>query len=145
MADDEILGPIDYLAVDFPGGRVTGEGFGLLLDLVERGIIRVLDLQFVAKSADGTVRRVPLGEVEHGGDIDITMWRTAYSGLLDQSDLDEVASVAEPDSLAGILVYENTWAVPLMSALDRSEAHLLGSGRIGGEDLLQALDETEPT
>jgi hypothetical protein len=123
---------------------VTGEGFQLLLDLVERGTVRVLDLEFIAKAADGSVRKVALGDVEHGGDVDVTRWDGASSGLLDQSDIDEVAAVIEPGSLAGILVYENVWAVPLMTALDRSTARMVGSGRIVVEDLLTALDETEP-
>ena len=142
--DDDILGPVDYLAVEWPGAQVTGEGFQLLLDLVERGIVRVLDLAFVAKAADGSVKKVALGDVEHGGDVDVTMWDGASSGLLDQSDIDQVAAVIEPGSLAGIMVYENLWAVPLMTALDRSTAWMVGGGRIGGEALLTALDETEP-
>jgi uncharacterized protein DUF6325 len=143
MADDDVLGPIDYLAVEFPGGHVTGEGFGLLLDLVHRGIVRVLDLEFIVKAADGGVSKVELGDVEHAGDVDITLWQGASSGLLDGSDLDEVAAAIQPGSLAGILVYENIWAVPLMAALDRSAARLVGSGRIGAEDLLAALDGSE--
>ncbi|MGB0096135.1 MAG: DUF6325 family protein [Solirubrobacteraceae bacterium] len=103
----------------WPGGHVTGEGFRLLLDLVDHGIIRVLDLEFIAKAADGTVRKVALGEVEHGGEVDVTMWEGASSGLLDQSDVDEVAAAIEPGSLAGILVYENVLAVPMWTALDR--------------------------
>ena len=142
---DDVLGPIDYLAVGWPGGHVTGEGFRLLLDLVERGIIRVLDLDFIAKAADGTVRRVALGDVEHGGEVDATMWAGKSSGLLDQSDIDEVAAAIEPNSLAGILVYENLWAVPMWTALDRSSARLVGAGRIHGDDLLAALDATEPS
>jgi hypothetical protein len=142
--DDDVLGLIDYLAVEWPGGHVTGEGFQLLLDLVDRGIVRVLDLEFIAKAADGSVRKVALGDVEHGGDVDVTMWDGASSGLLDQSDVDEVAAVIEPGSLAGILVYENLWAVPLMTALDRSSARMVGNGRILVEDLLAVLDETGP-
>lgn len=140
---DEVLGPIDYLAVEWPGGHVTGEGFQLLLDLVERGTIRVLDLEFIAKAADGTVRKVALGDLEHDGQVNVTMWDGASSGLLDQSDLDEVAAAIEPDSLAGILVYENVWAVPMWTALDRSSARLVGAGRIVADDLLAALDATD--
>jgi hypothetical protein len=140
--DDEILGPIDYMAVEWPGGQITGEGFDLLLDLVNRDIVRVLDLEFIAKAADGTVAKVALGDVEHGGGVDVTMWDGAPSGLLDQSDLDAIAEAIEPGSLAGVLVYENLWAVPLMTALDRSTARLIGSGPVVVEDLLTALDET---
>jgi Family of unknown function (DUF6325) len=142
---DQVLGPIDYLAVEWPGGHVTGEGFELLLDLVERDVVRVLDLEFIAKSSDGTVRKVALADVEHGGDVDVTIWDGASSGLLDQSDIDEVAAAIEPGSLAGILVYENLWAVPIWTALDRSAARLVGSGRISGDELIAALDATEPS
>jgi len=74
---DAILGPIDYLAVEWPGGHMTGEGFRLLLDLVERETIRVLDLAFIAKASDGTVAKVPLRDVEHDGEVDVTMWEGA--------------------------------------------------------------------
>jgi hypothetical protein len=116
----------------------------LLLDLVNRDIVRVLDLQFIAKAADGTVKKVALGDVEHGGDVDVTRWDGASSGLLDESDIGQVAAVIEPGSLAGILVYENLWSVPLMSALDRSRARMVGTGRIIVEDLLTALDDPPP-
>jgi hypothetical protein len=144
VMDDDVLGPVDYLAVEWPGGQITGEGFQLLLDLTKRDIVRVLDLEFIAKGADGTVRKVALGEIEHGGDVDVTRWEGASSGLLDQADVDAVAAVIEPSSLAGIMVYENQWAAPLMAALDRSSARLVGDGRIAVADLLGALDETEP-
>jgi hypothetical protein len=137
---DHILGPIDYLAVEFPGARITGEGFGLLMDLVQRGTVRVLDLEFVMKADDGSVSKVALRDLEHGGDIDATVWDGAASGLLDEADLAEVAAAVEPGSLAGILVYENTWAVPLMSALDRGSARLVGWDRISAAAVAAALD-----
>jgi hypothetical protein len=143
--DDDVLGPINYLAVEFPSGRMTGEGFDLLLDLVKRNVVRVLDLEFITKAADGTVRKVPLHEVEHGSDIDVRMWEGASSGLLDQSDIDEVASAIGPGSLAGILVYENVWAAPLMAAMARTGALLIGQGPIVVDDLVATLDATEPT
>ena len=141
---DAILGPIDYLAVEWPGGHMTGEGFRLLLDLVERETIRVLDLAFIAKASDGTVRKVPLRDVEHDGEVDVTMREGASSGLLDQSDIDQVAAAIAPVSVAGILVYENVWAVPMWTALDRSSARLVGAGRIITDDLIAALD-AEPS
>jgi hypothetical protein len=141
--DDEVLGPVDFLAVELPGAQVTGEGFQLLLDLVDREVVRVLDLEFIAKAADGSVSKVALGDVQHGGDVDVTRWEGASSGLLDQSDVDEVAAAIGPGRLAGILVYENRWAVPLMTALDRSTARMVGSGRIVTDDLIAALDESE--
>jgi len=141
--DDDVLGPIDYLAVEYPDGLMTGEGFELILDLVERDIIRVLDLEFVAKSSDGTVQKVALGDVKHSGTVDASLWQGASSGLLDQADLDTLSEAIEPGSLAGILVYENVWATPLMKALDASTARLVGHDRIMVDDLVAALDESE--
>ena len=136
---ETILGPIDYLAVEWPGRHVTGEGFRLLMDLVDREIIRVLDLLFIAKDADGRVSTVDVADVEHSDALDARLWGLA-SGLLDQGDIDEVAAEIEPGSLAGILVYENVWAVPMWTAIDRSSARLVGAGRIVAEDLIAALD-----
>jgi hypothetical protein len=141
--DDDILGPIDYLAVEFPSGNVTGEGFLPLMDLVRRGIIRVLDLEFVAKSADGALRTVALDAIAHAAGVDVTLWRGAESGLLDRSDAANVGAGIAPGSVAGILVYENVWAAPLIAAFERGGAHVVGEGSIAVDDLLTALGGTE--
>lgn len=140
---DTVLGPIDYLAVEWPARHVTGEGFRLLMDLVDRGIVRVLDIMFIAKDVDGTVSPVEVADVEHSDALDERLWGLS-SGLLDQSDVDQVAAAIEPGSLAGILVYENVWAGPMWTAIDRSSARLVGAGRIVADDLIAALDAPDP-
>ena len=135
----DILGPVDCIAVEFPGGVVTGVGFRLVMKMVRAGAIRVLDLRFIARAADGSVSQVALKDIEHGGDTDITVWDGAASGLLDESDFAQVAASISPGSLAGILVYENTWAVPLLTALDESSARLIGWERVGVTDVVAAL------
>ena len=122
---------------------MTGEGFRLLMDLVDRGIVRVLDILFIGKDADGTVSKIEVADVEHSDALDERLWGLS-SGLLDQSDIDQVAAAIEPGSLAGILVYENVWAVPMWTALDRSSARLVGAGRIPAGDLIAELDATDP-
>ena len=116
---DTVLGPIDYLAVEWPDRHVTGEGFRLLMDLVDSGIVRVLDIVFITKDSDGSVSKVRVADVEHSDALDERLWGLS-SGLLDQSDIDQVAAAIEPGSLAGILVYENVWAVPMWTAIDRA-------------------------
>jgi hypothetical protein len=138
LLGDTVLGPIDYLAVEWPDRHVTGEGFRLLMDLVDRGIVRVLDVLFIGKDADGNASKVKVAEVEHSDGLDERLWGLS-SGLLDQSDIDQVAAAIEPGSLAGILVYENVWAVPMWTAIDRSSARLVGAGRIVAGDLIAAL------
>ncbi len=140
---DTVLGPIDYLAVEWPERHVTGEGFRLLMDLVDRGIVRVLDILFIGKDTDGKVSKVEVAEVEHSDALDERLWGLS-SGLLDQSDIDEVAAAIEPGGLAGILVYENVWAVPMWTAIDRSRARVVGAGRIVADDLIAALDAPDP-
>lgn len=139
---DTLLGPIDYLAVEWPDRHVTGEGFRLLMDLVDRDVVRVLDLVFIVKDIDGTVSRIATKDVEHSDAIDSALW-SLTSDLFDQSDIDHVAAAIAPGSLAGILVYENTWAVPMWTAIDRSRARLVGAGRVAAGDLIAALDDAE--
>ncbi|NUP18296.1 MAG: DUF1269 domain-containing protein [Streptomyces sp.] len=135
------MGPVDYLVLEFPGNRMTGQGFPLLLDLVDRGIIRILDLVFVRKDADGSVAGLELQELGEG--VDLTVFEGASSGLLDHSDLQDAAAALEADTSAAILVYENTWAAPLARELRRGGAAMVASGRIPVQALLASLDAIE--
>jgi hypothetical protein len=144
MSDDfEAMGPVDYMVVEFPGNRMTGEGFPLLVDLVDRGIIRILDLLFVRKDSDGSVAALELTDL--GGEVDLTVFEGASSGLLGQDDLDEAGAALEPGNSAGILVYENLWAAPFARAMRRSGAQLVAGGRIPVQALLASLDAAEAT
>jgi Family of unknown function (DUF6325) len=140
---DEI-GPIDYVVVEFPGSRMTGEGLPLLVDLVDRGIIRILDLLFVKKELDGSVKGVAIADLDKDGKLDLAVFEGASSGMLGQDDIDEAGGVLEPGSSAGILIYENRWAAPFAAALRRGGGQLVASGRIPHEAVLAALDATEP-
>jgi hypothetical protein len=141
--DLQDIGPIDYLVVEFPGSKMTGEGLPLLVDLVDRGIIRILDLVFVKKELDGSVRGVAIADLDKDGQLDLAVFEGASSGLLAQEDLVEAGGVLEPGSSAGLLVYENRWAAPFASALRRGGGQVVASGRIPVQDVLAALDATE--
>ncbi|HEY8475104.1 MAG TPA: DUF6325 family protein [Natronosporangium sp.] len=140
----ETMGPIDYLVVEFPGTRLTGEGFPLLVELVDRGIIRILDLRFVAKRADGSVVGVELSELDPDGALGLTVFEGVSSGLLGQDDLDQAGLALQPGSAAGVLVYENLWAAPLAVAMRRAGGQLVASGRIPVQAIIAALDAMEP-
>ena len=141
--DLQDIGPIDYLVVEFPGSKMTGEGLPLLVDLVDRGIIRILDLVFVKKELDGSVRGMAIADLDKDGQLDLAVFEGASSGLLAQEDLVEAGGVLEPGSSAGLLVYENRWAAPFASALRRGGGQVVASGRIPVQDVLAALDATE--
>ena len=137
------VGPVDYLILKFPGNRMTGEGLPILLDLVDRHIIRVLDLSFVRKDEDGSVRALQLTDMDGDGELDLAVFEGASSGLLGEDDLQEAAAVLEPGNSAGVIVYENVWAAPLAAALRRGGARMVANGRIPVEDLLATLEATE--
>ena len=145
MTDDlDTMGPIDYLVVEFPGSRMTGEGLPLLVNLVDRGIIRILDLMFIRKEMDGTVTAVAVADMDSDGDLDLAVFDGASSGLLGVDDADDAASVLQPGNSAGVLVYENVWAAPFAAALRRGGGQLVASGRIPVQAVLAALEATEP-
>jgi hypothetical protein len=144
MANDEaVLGPISYLIVEFPGNKMTGEGFPALLDLVDSGLIRILDLMFVTREKDGTLEAIALTDLDNDGELDLTVFEGASSGMLDESDLADAAAVIEPGSSAGILIFENRWAKPFTDALRRGSAQLVAAGYIPQDALLASLDATE--
>jgi hypothetical protein len=145
MGENEIgLGPVDYLVVEWPPGKEpTGEGLELLVDLTERGIIRVIDLAFVMKEEDGRVRGLAITDLDEDGTLDLVQFEGASWGVLGQEDFDEAGAALEPGTSAAILVYENRWAAPFATALRRSGAQLVASGRIPVNALLEKLDELE--
>jgi hypothetical protein len=147
MSDKETeLGPVDYLIVEWPPGKQpTGEGLGVLADLTDRGLIRVLDLAFVRKEQDGGVSGLAIMDIDSDGDLDLVQFEGASSGLLGQEDYDEAGAALEPGASAAILLYENRWARPFVAAVARSGAQLVASGRISAGDLVGAAEALETT
>jgi hypothetical protein len=132
------MGPVDYIVVEYPHHKPNGEAFAELLSLVERGLIRVLDLVFVRKQEDGSVVRLDWHEVADGVP-EIEVFEGAPSDLLGEDDVSEVGVALEADEAAAILVFENVWAAPFASAVRRSGGVLAASGRIPVQDILAQL------
>jgi Family of unknown function (DUF6325) len=143
MSTDDIeMGPIDYVLVEWPGKQPEGEIAPHLVDLVERGLIRILDLAFLVKGEDGTVAAVEIADV--GGEVaELAIFEGASSGLLSDEDHSAAGEALEPGTSAALLVYENTWAAPFATAVRRSGGELVASGRIPIADVLDALDAVE--
>ena len=141
---DVELGPIDYLVVEWPPDKQpTGEALPMLVDLVDRGLIRILDLAFVRKETDGTVVALDLQDLDLDGNPELAVFEGASSGLIGEDDYGDAQEALEPGSSAAILIYENTWAAPFATALRRSGAQLVANGRIPVNAIIAALDELE--
>jgi hypothetical protein len=145
MNDEIELGPVDYLIVEWPPGKEpSGEGLRHLVDYTERGLIRVIDLAFVMKDEQGTVSGLAIADIDGDGSLDLLQFAGASSGVLSEDDYNEAGAALEPGASAAILVYENKWAAPFVSAVRKSGAELVASGRIPAMDLMDRLEELEP-
>ena len=146
---DGDLGPVDIVVIAYPpGAPMTGEAAGLLVDLVDRGIIRVLDAFFVKKDDDGTFYGFDARDLTDKGVGDFTVFEGASSGLLGVEDAEKAADTIEPGSAAVMIVYENRWAAPFVAAVRRNGGVPVAFERIPAQDLLDtldALDAAEPT
>ena len=145
MSDAQLeeLGPIDYIVMEWQGELpATGEVQPLLLELVDRGIIRILDIAFVTKGPDGSVAAVDVGDLEQVAAA-FAVFEGASSGLLGFEDLQEAAAALEPGTSAAVLVWENRWAAPVAAALRRSGGQLVASGRLPIQAIIAALDAVE--
>ncbi len=142
MAQDPLdeLGPIDYVVLEWPAGTApSGEAAPMIIDLVDRGIIRIIDIAFVAKDADGTVSGLDLGAFGEG----FEEFEGASTGLLGDEDLEEAGAALEPGTIAAVIVWENHFLAPIGAALRRSGGQLVASGRIPVQDLAALLDVVE--
>ena len=138
----EETGPIDYLVVAFPHAKLTGEAFPLLVDLVDRGIIRILDLVVVQVDENGFTA-MELTDLDGDGELDLAVFEGVRSGLLDDEDVAQSAGLVDPGNAVALLVYENTWAGPFVSAMREAGAEVVASGRIPAEDVVAALEALE--
>lgn len=134
----DVHGPVDFVLLEFPRNRLTGEAGKALLDLVERGVIRLYDLMVISKDDDGTVELLELSDT--GG---FATFAGASSGLLGDDDMREAAAAMQPGKVAALIVYENSWAIPFVTAARNSGGDVIASARIPATDVLAALEALE--
>jgi hypothetical protein len=137
--DLDEMGPVDYVLIEWRDRQPSGEAAPILVDLVERGLIRILDLAFITKAEDGSIAGLEIDEL---GD-ELKVFEGASTGLLTQDDTIEAAKALEPGTSAALLVFENSWAGPFAAAVRRSGGQLVASGRIPVQAILAALDAAE--
>jgi hypothetical protein len=137
------LGPVDWIVVEFPGSKFNGQIAPALLDLVERDLVRVLDLLVLKKDADGSLEAFELSDLEEGEIGELRGYESELAMLLSEEDVTSLAAAIEPGSSAAVLVWENAWAAPFGSAVRRAGGQLVASGRIPTQALLAAIEADE--
>ena len=137
------MGPVDYVVIEFPDGQPKGEAAPLLVDLVDRGIIRILDLMLIVKDQDGTISALEIADVDGDGVADLRVFEGASSGLLGEEDRAEAGNALEPGAAALVILFENRWAAPFARAVREAGGQLVAFGRIPVQGLLAALDAAE--
>jgi Family of unknown function (DUF6325) len=143
-AHEEELGPVDIVVIAFPADApMTGEAVPMLVDLVERGIIRVLDVLFVMKEQDGSFAGFEAKDLDDRGVGDFAAFEGASSGLLGDDDAATAAEAIEPGTAAVVLVYENRWAAPFAAAVRRNGGRLVDFQRIPTQELIASLEAAE--
>src|SRR3954465_916712 len=137
-AELDQMGPVDYVVMAFPTDRMTGEAFPLLIDLVDRNVIRILDLVFLRKDHDGTVTTLTQVDLERMKVLEAALFDGAASGLLGTDEVAEAGAAPDPGTAAAVLVYENVWATPFAAAVRRSGGQLVASGHIPVQAIVAA-------
>jgi uncharacterized protein DUF6325 len=137
------LGPVDYIVVEFPGSKFNGEIAPALHDLVDRNIIRVLDVVVMQKDDAGKLEVAELSDLDESEAGSLRAYETELAMLLSEDDVLAVAEAIEPGTTAAVLVWENKWAVPFATAVRHSGGQLVASGRIPIQAIAAAIEADE--
>jgi hypothetical protein len=143
VTDVDELGPVDWIVVEFPGSRFNGEIAPALTDLVERDLVRVLDLLVLKKDDDGSVEAFELSDLDAGEAGALHSLDDGLAELLSDADVEAVAAALDPGSSAALLIWENTWAAPFGAAVRRSGGQLVAGGRVPVQALLAAIEDDD--
>lgn len=143
MADeDEVaLGPVDIVVIGYPADAPkTGEAIPIFLDLVDRGVIRVLDVRGVRRDEDGGFTAIEVGDIDGDGELDLAVFEGAQTGLIGDDDLRTIVEAMEPGAAAVLICFENAWAAPFVSAVHRNGGQVIAYERVAAEDLIEAAE-----
>jgi Family of unknown function (DUF6325) len=142
MASEELeLGPVDIVVIGFPPDAPrTGEAIPIFVDLVERGIIRVLDVLAIQKDDDGVVSGLALGDLEGTGVTELAVFEGAQTGMLGEEDAGVAGEGLEPGEAAVMICFENAWAAPFVTAVHRNGGRVIAAERIPAQDLLDTVE-----
>jgi Family of unknown function (DUF6325) len=140
-SEELAFGPVDMVVIGYPpDAPMTGEAVPIFIDLVERGIIGVLDVKGVRKDADGTFSGFDIGDADGDGHPDLIAFSGAQTGLIGDEDLRVAVEAMEPGTAAIMILFENRWAAPFVAAVHRNGGRVVAYERVSAEDLMDAIE-----
>jgi hypothetical protein len=139
----DVHGPIDYILLEFRGDNLTGKAADALMDLVTNGVIRIFDLLVIRKDEDGTFSGLDVSDMSADSFGGFSVFAGVRSGILGEADVEEAANALEAGTMAALIVYENTWAIPFVAAAREVGAQVVASARIPADVVMAALDSLE--
>jgi hypothetical protein len=134
------LGPVDWIVVEFPQSKFNGQIAPILKDLVDRGLIRVLDLIFFTRDLNGGYEVFESSDLDASEVGELRAFETELAMLLSEQDVNDLVETIEPGSSAAVLVWENLWAAPFGSAVRHAGGQLAASGRIPIQAVIAAAE-----
>ena len=142
MSDEALeIGPVDIIVIGFPADAPrTGEAIPMFVDLVDRGVIRVLDVLMVEKDTDGTVRGLEIADLDGDGQNDLRVFDGARTGMLGDEDAELAGEALAPGEAAVLICFENAWAAPFAAAVRRNGGQLLDFQRIPAPEVMAAIE-----
>jgi dihydrodipicolinate synthase/N-acetylneuraminate lyase len=145
MSEHDVMGPVDFVLLEFQSDKLDGSAGAAMAELVDRGIVSILDLLVIQKEADGSFTGIEITDLTADDLGGIAVFVGARSGLLGDDDLADAAQALEPGTTGAVIVYENTWARPFVAAAQRAGAQLVASARIPADVVNEVLDALEAT
>jgi len=143
MPLEAVVGPVDFLLLEFPGDADTKACSDALIDLVQRDTVHLYDLKVIRKAADGSYSGLELTDVTSSGIGGFRQFSRSQSGLIGDDDVDKAAAAMRPDTMAALIVFENAWAAPFVGAVLDTGGEVIASERIPAMDVMAALDRLD--
>ena len=146
MSSEEMdLGPVDIVVIGFPPDAPrTGDAIPIFVDMVDRGIIRVLDVLMVQKDSEGTVSGLEIADLDGDRYPELVVFQGARSGILGDEDATAAGKGIEAGEAAVLICFENAWAAPFVSAVRRNGGHVLAFQRVPAQEVVDAAEAVDP-
>jgi uncharacterized membrane protein len=134
-----MVGPLEFLAIEFPGNRFKGEIIPEIVNLVNRGLIRVIDLVLIKKDQDGKITKFELSEMDKETARLFAPIHAEVQNLLTLDDIEKVGEALNNNSSAGLLLFEHTWTTKFIQAVKNAQGRLVSDYRIPQDVVERAL------